>query len=103
MASIKNWKSPVLLIHGDDDRNVAFNQSVLLMEALRAQGIEFEELIFPDEVHDFLSIRALDHVDEGHGRIFRPQAASVNHRRSESAQIEPLPQVRADVLRQQGV
>ncbi len=54
MASIKTWKSPVLLIHGDDDRNVNFSQSVSLVEALRAQGTEFEELIFPDDIHDFL-------------------------------------------------
>lgn len=54
MASMTTWKSPVLLIHGDGDRNVAFNQMVALVEALRAQGVEFEELIFPDEVHDFL-------------------------------------------------
>lgn len=54
MASMKIWKSPVLLIHGDDDRNVAFNQTVRLVEALREQGVDFEELIFPDEVHDFL-------------------------------------------------
>jgi dipeptidyl aminopeptidase/acylaminoacyl peptidase len=54
MASMSTWKSPVLLIHGDDDRNVAFNQTVILAEALRKQGVEFEELIFPDEVHDFL-------------------------------------------------
>jgi dipeptidyl aminopeptidase/acylaminoacyl peptidase len=54
MASVKGWKSPVLLIHGDDDRNVAFSQTVKLAEALRAQGTEFEELIFPDDIHDFL-------------------------------------------------
>ena len=54
MASIRTWKSPVLLIHGDDDRNVNFSQSVSLAEALRAQGTEFEELIFPDDIHDFL-------------------------------------------------
>jgi dipeptidyl aminopeptidase/acylaminoacyl peptidase len=54
MASVKGWKSPVLLVHGDDDRNVAFSQDVQLVEALRAQGTEFEELIFPDEIHDFL-------------------------------------------------
>jgi dipeptidyl aminopeptidase/acylaminoacyl peptidase len=47
-------KSPVLFIHPDDDRNVAFNQTVTVVEALRAQGVELEELIFPDEVHDFL-------------------------------------------------
>jgi dipeptidyl aminopeptidase/acylaminoacyl peptidase len=55
MAAIKQWRSPVLLIHGDDDRNVPFSETVTLVEALRKQGVEFEELIFPDEVHDFLT------------------------------------------------
>ncbi|MBI1788136.1 MAG: S9 family peptidase [Acidobacteria bacterium] len=55
MASIKTWRSPVLLIHGDDDRNVPFSESVTLAEALRKQGVEFEQLIFPDEVHGFLT------------------------------------------------
>jgi dipeptidyl aminopeptidase/acylaminoacyl peptidase len=54
MASIATWKSPVLLIQGDDDRTVAFAQTVQLAEALRKQGVPFEQLIFPDEVHDFL-------------------------------------------------
>jgi dipeptidyl aminopeptidase/acylaminoacyl peptidase len=54
LADVKNWHSPVLLIHGDDDRNVAFNQTERLVEALRAQGVDFEELIFPGEVHEFL-------------------------------------------------
>jgi len=54
MATVKTWKSPVLLIHGDDDRNVQFSQTVDLVAALREQGTEFEELIFPDEIHDFL-------------------------------------------------
>jgi dipeptidyl aminopeptidase/acylaminoacyl peptidase len=54
MASVKTWKSPVLLIHGDDDRNVNFGQTVMLVEALREQHVDFEELIFPNEIHDFL-------------------------------------------------
>ena len=54
MASVKTWKSPVLLVHCDDDRNVNFSQTVSLVEALRSNGVEFEELIFPDEIHDFL-------------------------------------------------
>jgi len=57
LASVKNWRSPVLLIHGDDDRNVPFSQSVDLADALRKQGVQFEELIFPDEIHDFLLYR----------------------------------------------
>jgi len=54
LADVRNWHSPVLLIHGDDDRNVTFSQTERLVEALRAQGVEFEELIFPGEVHEFL-------------------------------------------------
>jgi dipeptidyl aminopeptidase/acylaminoacyl peptidase len=54
MADVKTWRSPVLLIHGDDDRNVPFQQSVALAEALRERGVTVEQLIFPDEVHDFL-------------------------------------------------
>lgn len=54
ITSVDKWKSPVLLIHGDDDRNVAFNQTVELVRKLRERGVEFEEMVFPDEVHDFL-------------------------------------------------
>jgi len=55
MASVSTWRSPVLLIHGDDDRNVPFSQTVMLVEALRKQNVQFEELIFPDEIHGFLT------------------------------------------------
>jgi dipeptidyl aminopeptidase/acylaminoacyl peptidase len=54
IASVSTWRSPVLLIHGDDDRNVPFAETELLVDALRRQKVDFEELIFPDEVHDFL-------------------------------------------------
>jgi dipeptidyl aminopeptidase/acylaminoacyl peptidase len=57
LASVRTWRSPVLLIHGDDDRNVPFAQTVALADALRKQGVDFEELIFPDEIHDFLLFR----------------------------------------------
>ncbi len=54
MADVKQWRSPVLLMQGDDDRNVLFGQTVCLAAALRAQGVHVEEKVFPDEVHDFL-------------------------------------------------
>jgi dipeptidyl aminopeptidase/acylaminoacyl peptidase len=54
MASIRTWRSPVLLIHGDDDRNVNFNETITLANALRQQGVYFEQLILPDEIHGFL-------------------------------------------------
>ncbi len=54
MAYVDGWRSPVLLIQGDDDRNVVFSQTVILAEALRKQKVHFEQLVFPDEIHDFL-------------------------------------------------
>ncbi len=53
-ATVAHWKSPVLLIHGDDDRNVPFSQTVDLVQRLRENHVAFEELIFPDDIHDFL-------------------------------------------------
>jgi dipeptidyl aminopeptidase/acylaminoacyl peptidase len=44
----------VLLIHGDDDGNVPFQQTTDLVEKLRAQNVAFEELIIPDEIHNLL-------------------------------------------------
>jgi dipeptidyl aminopeptidase/acylaminoacyl peptidase len=54
LASVDTWKSPVLLVHGDDDRNVSFIQSINLVAALRKRHVDVEQLVFPDEVHDFL-------------------------------------------------
>ena len=54
VSEVENWTSPVLLIHGDDDRNVAFSQTVGLVQLLRAQGVTHELIVFPDDVHDFL-------------------------------------------------
>jgi dipeptidyl aminopeptidase/acylaminoacyl peptidase len=44
----------VLLIHGDDDRNVPFQQTTDLVEKLRAQKVASEQLIIADEIHDLL-------------------------------------------------
>ena len=56
-ASIQLWKSPVLLIQGDDDRNVPFSQTVDLVQRLRENHVPFELLVFPDEVHGFLMFK----------------------------------------------
>ncbi|MDQ1470691.1 MAG: hypothetical protein QOJ99_2171 [Bryobacterales bacterium] len=76
MSSVKTWRSPVLLIHGDDDRNVPFAQSVQLAEALRKQGVHFEQLIFPDEIHDLLVhshwLAAYTAADDFLGRYLKP-------------------------------
>ena len=55
MHYVDTWKSPVLVIHGDDDRNVNFYQTVMLIRELRKRNVETEQLVFPDEVHSFLT------------------------------------------------
>jgi len=45
---------PVLLIHGDDDRNVRFNQTIDLARRLDDAGVRYEELVLPNEIHGFL-------------------------------------------------
>jgi dipeptidyl aminopeptidase/acylaminoacyl peptidase len=54
VSSIDKWKSPVLLIHGDDDRNVRFSQTTDLVRRLDKAGVSYEELIIPDDTHHFM-------------------------------------------------
>jgi dipeptidyl aminopeptidase/acylaminoacyl peptidase len=54
VAYVSGWKSPVLLIHGDDDRNVRFSQTLDLLQRLDAAGVPHEELIIPDDTHHFM-------------------------------------------------
>ena len=53
-AYVSGWKSPVLLIQGDDDRNVPFMETIDLAQRLRAQHVPFEQIVLPDEIHGFL-------------------------------------------------
>ncbi|HTV56981.1 MAG TPA: prolyl oligopeptidase family serine peptidase [Terriglobia bacterium] len=57
-ASMSTWRSPVLVVQGDDDRNVPFSQSIKLVAALRKQHVTFRQLVLPDEIHDFLTFGA---------------------------------------------
>jgi dipeptidyl aminopeptidase/acylaminoacyl peptidase len=57
-SAIATWKSPVLLIQGDDDRNVEFHQMVDLVERLRLARVPFEEIVIPNEIHGFLRYAA---------------------------------------------
>jgi dipeptidyl aminopeptidase/acylaminoacyl peptidase len=53
-AHIDTWKSPVFLVHGDDDRNVDFGQTIGLVNLLRAHNIYYELTVVPDDVHESL-------------------------------------------------
>lgn len=54
VAWLDTWKSPVLLIHGDDDRNVRFSETVDLARRLALAGVPYEELVIPDDTHHFM-------------------------------------------------
>jgi dipeptidyl aminopeptidase/acylaminoacyl peptidase len=63
VSSIATWKSPVLLIHGDDDRNVRFSQTTDLVRRLDKAGVSYEELVIPDDTHHFMRHANLVKVD----------------------------------------
>jgi len=54
IGAIDGWKSPVLLIQGDDDRNVAFQQMTGLVQLLRQREVYYELIVFPDDLHESL-------------------------------------------------
>jgi dipeptidyl aminopeptidase/acylaminoacyl peptidase len=58
LSDIKKWRSPVLVIQADDDHNVPFNQTVLLVKGLREQKVPHELIVIPNEIHDLLLHRS---------------------------------------------
>src|SRR5665213_2197802 len=63
-AAIDGWKSPVLLIQSDDDRNVPFQQTIDLARRLEARHLSYEELVIPNEIHGFLRYTSWLRADE---------------------------------------
>jgi dipeptidyl aminopeptidase/acylaminoacyl peptidase len=70
ISSVATWKSPVLLIHADDDRNVEFHQTVDLQQRLAEKGVSVETLVIPDDIHDFLLFRSWQTVTTATGQFF---------------------------------
>jgi dipeptidyl aminopeptidase/acylaminoacyl peptidase len=72
---ISNWKSPVLIIHGERDYRCPVNEGLNLFEALQYHGVPSELLIFPDENHWILKPRNVvawyEAVSEFFGRYLR--------------------------------
>ena len=63
----------MLLIHGDDDRNVLFDQTVALAHRLEQQHTPLEELIIPNEIHGFLRRASWLQADEATVQFFTRQ------------------------------
>jgi dipeptidyl aminopeptidase/acylaminoacyl peptidase len=55
VSSIATWRSPVLIIQGDDDRNVHFSESVDLIRRLEKQGVPYESLMIVDDTHHWMN------------------------------------------------
>ena len=71
VASIATWKSPVLLIHGDDDRNVRFSSTVDLVRRLDAAKVPYEEIVIPDDTHHMMRHANWVRVDEATAAYFK--------------------------------
>lgn len=52
IASVQEWTSPMLVIHADNDQEVPSTQSTELIQDLRAQNVEHEVMLIPNEIHD---------------------------------------------------
>jgi dipeptidyl aminopeptidase/acylaminoacyl peptidase len=69
-SAIGTWKSPVLLIQGDDDRNVHFHQMVDLARRLQLRHVPYQEIVIPDEIHGFLRYHSWLEADEATAAFF---------------------------------
>jgi dipeptidyl aminopeptidase/acylaminoacyl peptidase len=82
ISAIDKWKSPVLLIQGDDDRNVPFSETTGLVQLLRAHNIPHDLIVFPDEVHEYLVFdhwrTAFNATDEFFKRYLRAHNSNQN-------------------------
>jgi dipeptidyl aminopeptidase/acylaminoacyl peptidase len=48
---VKQWRTPMLVIHGELDYRVPDAQGIATFTALQRRGIESRLVIFPDENH----------------------------------------------------
>ncbi len=55
VSSMATWKSPVLIIHADDDRNVRVNQSTDLIKRLDKYKIPYESMLIVDDTHHWMN------------------------------------------------
>jgi dipeptidyl aminopeptidase/acylaminoacyl peptidase len=70
IASMDRWNSPVLLVQGDDDRNVNFAQTIDLARRLEDRHVPFEQFVIPNEIHGFLRWHSWLAADTATARFF---------------------------------
>lgn len=78
-SAIATWKSPVLLIQGDDDRNVHFHQMVDLVRRLQLEHVPYRQIVIPDEIHGFLRYHSWLQADQATAAYFAEQFRTGSH------------------------
>jgi dipeptidyl aminopeptidase/acylaminoacyl peptidase len=63
LAYLDTWTSPVLFIHGDDDRNVQVSQTTDLIRRFEDRNMAFEYLMIPDDSHHWMKYANLVKVN----------------------------------------
>ncbi|HNX50852.1 MAG TPA: S9 family peptidase, partial [Thermoanaerobaculaceae bacterium] len=48
---VKNWKTPMLVVHGQKDFRIPYTQGLSTFTALQRKGVPSKLLVFPDENH----------------------------------------------------
>lgn len=64
VSSVATWRSPVLLIHADDDRNVRVSQTMDLVRRLDQTEVEHPVIIIPDDTHHWMRFANIMRVNE---------------------------------------
>ena len=65
------WRSPVLFVHSDDDRDVPFAQTVDLINALRTQGhVQIDQLVIANEIPDLIPGKSWETFFDAADRFF---------------------------------
>jgi len=63
-AYLDSWKSPVLFIHGDDDRNVNVNHTTDLIRRFEEKNMPYQYLMIPDETHHWMKFSNMVKVNK---------------------------------------
>jgi dipeptidyl aminopeptidase/acylaminoacyl peptidase len=78
---VQNWRTPMLVIHGERDFRIPYSQSLGVFNALQRRGIPSRLVVFPDENHWILkpqnSIQWYREVDAWLAQWLRPRAAAM--------------------------
>jgi dipeptidyl aminopeptidase/acylaminoacyl peptidase len=69
---VQNWRTPMLVIHGERDYRIPYSQSLGVFNALQRRGIPSRLMIFPDENHWILKPQnSIQWYREVHGWLDR--------------------------------